>query len=128
MTRWSLFLQTLSFLHHFLGLYLHGVVRQCRQAALSGVLEGSFYTAGRNRWLTCHSLVLNRIGELPEEVLDPCLGVTVFLGELVVYAEVGPRVLWISTAPWWAHFVVRGGLVCLNSAARFDKWNRAAVR
>ena len=22
----------------------------------------------------------------------------------------------------------RGGLVCLNSAARFDKWNRAAVR
>ena len=24
--------------------------------------------------------------------------------------------------------VVRGGLVCLNSAARFDKWNRAAVR
>ncbi len=23
---------------------------------------------------------------------------------------------------------VRGGLVCLNSAARFDKWNRAAVR
>ena len=25
-------------------------------------------------------------------------------------------------------FDVRGGLVCLNSAARFDKWNRAAVR
>ena len=24
--------------------------------------------------------------------------------------------------------VQRGGLVCLNSAARFDKWNRAAVR
>ena len=24
--------------------------------------------------------------------------------------------------------IVRGGLVCLNSAARFDKWNRAAVR
>ena len=24
--------------------------------------------------------------------------------------------------------VNRGGLVCLNSAARFDKWNRAAVR
>ena len=24
--------------------------------------------------------------------------------------------------------VLRGGLVCLNSAARFDKWNRAAVR
>ena len=24
--------------------------------------------------------------------------------------------------------VSRGGLVCLNSAARFDKWNRAAVR
>ena len=23
---------------------------------------------------------------------------------------------------------VRGGLVCLNSAARFDKWNHAAVR
>ena len=23
---------------------------------------------------------------------------------------------------------IRGGLVCLNSAARFDKWNRAAVR
>ena len=23
---------------------------------------------------------------------------------------------------------MRGGLVCLNSAARFDKWNRAAVR
>ena len=23
---------------------------------------------------------------------------------------------------------LRGGLVCLNSAARFDKWNRAAVR
>ena len=22
----------------------------------------------------------------------------------------------------------RGGLVCLNSAARFDKWNHAAVR
>ena len=22
----------------------------------------------------------------------------------------------------------RGGLVCLNSAARFDKWNRTAVR
>ena len=25
-------------------------------------------------------------------------------------------------------YTVRGGLVCLNSAARFDKWNRAAVR
>ena len=25
-------------------------------------------------------------------------------------------------------FIFRGGLVCLNSAARFDKWNRAAVR
>ena len=25
-------------------------------------------------------------------------------------------------------YVQRGGLVCLNSAARFDKWNRAAVR
>ena len=24
--------------------------------------------------------------------------------------------------------LVRGGLVCLNSAARFDKWNHAAVR
>ena len=24
--------------------------------------------------------------------------------------------------------VLRGGLVCLNSAARFDKWNHAAVR
>ena len=24
--------------------------------------------------------------------------------------------------------VTRGGLVCLNSAARFDKWSRAAVR
>ena len=24
--------------------------------------------------------------------------------------------------------ILRGGLVCLNSAARFDKWNRAAVR
>ena len=23
---------------------------------------------------------------------------------------------------------IRGGLVCLNSAARFDKWNRTAVR
>ena len=27
----------------------------------------------------------------------------------------------------WAPYN-RGGLVCLNSAARFDKWNRAAVR
>ena len=28
-----------------------------------------------------------------------------------------------------AHYLLdRGGLVCLNSAARFDKWNRAAVR
>ena len=26
------------------------------------------------------------------------------------------------------HLFDRGGLVCLNSAARFDKWNRAAVR
>ena len=26
------------------------------------------------------------------------------------------------------NYMVRGGLVCLNSAARFDKWNRAAVR
>ena len=25
-----------------------------------------------------------------------------------------------------ARVFVRGGLVCLNSAARFDKWNRAA--
>ena len=24
--------------------------------------------------------------------------------------------------------MIRGGLVCLNSAARFDKWNHAAVR
>ena len=28
----------------------------------------------------------------------------------------------------WDHLKQRGGLVCLNSAARFDKWNRAAVR
>ena len=34
----------------------------------------------------------------------------------------------------WGYFsdstrvAYRGGLVCLNSAARFDKWNRAAVR
>ena len=27
-----------------------------------------------------------------------------------------------------SQFDVRGGLVCLNSAARFDKWNHAAVR
>ena len=26
------------------------------------------------------------------------------------------------------NLALRGGLVCLNSAARFDKWNRAAVR
>ena len=31
----------------------------------------------------------------------------------------------VSTEPAQAK---RGGLVCLNSAARFDKWNRAAVR
>ena len=31
----------------------------------------------------------------------------------------------ISTTP---SMTKRGGLVCLNSAARFDKWNRAAVR
>ena len=33
--------------------------------------------------------------------------------------------------PNWGSLVpgtYRGGLVCLNSAARFDKWNRAAVR
>ena len=28
----------------------------------------------------------------------------------------------------YAEVLLRGGLVCLNSAARFDKWNRAAVR
>ena len=28
----------------------------------------------------------------------------------------------------WQEWEKRGGLVCLNSAARFDKWNRAAVR
>ena len=28
----------------------------------------------------------------------------------------------------WQLVMQRGGLVCLNSAARFDKWNRAAVR
>ena len=32
----------------------------------------------------------------------------------------------IAGADSWVD--VRGGLVCLNSAARFDKWNRAAVR
>ena len=36
-------------------------------------------------------------------------------------ATVAPAVSPTATA-------VRGGLVCLNSAARFDKWNRAAVR
>ena len=34
-----------------------------------------------------------------------------------------------SPRDWVAEQVeLRGGLVCLNSAARFDKWNRAAVR
>ena len=33
------------------------------------------------------------------------------------------HISWITT-----RFTFRGGLVCLNSAARFDKWNRAAVR
>ena len=37
---------------------------------------------------------------------------------VVVWATV-----WVLSRPG-----VRGGLVCLNSAARFDKWNRAAVR
>ena len=37
----------------------------------------------------------------------------------------------INTHAHWDHSwgnEERGGLVCLNSAARFDKWNRAAVR
>ena len=29
---------------------------------------------------------------------------------------------------YWLAMRKRGGLVCLNNAARFDKWNRAAVR
>ncbi len=33
-----------------------------------------------------------------------------------------------ADSPAAAISYVRGGLVCLNSAARFDKWNRAAVR
>ena len=33
-----------------------------------------------------------------------------------------------SGTPYTDYEVRRGGLVCLNSAARFDKWNRAAVR
>ena len=34
-----------------------------------------------------------------------------------------------DTTEAWIHIaMIRGGLVCLNSAARFDKWNRAAVR
>ena len=44
MTRWSLFLQTLSLLHHFLGLYLFGgnqaaAVREAWRLALFGVLS-----------------------------------------------------------------------------------------
>ena len=44
MTRWSLFLQTLSLLHHFLGLYC-GSLRRCA----GGVKEGCT-TALRTRW------------------------------------------------------------------------------
>ena len=48
---------------------------------------------------------------------------------------IDPPIEWLETATA-AHAIqtdpsnkfVRGGLVCLNSAARFDKWNHAAVR
>ncbi len=43
------------------------------------------------------------------------------------YKRVYFNLLGMGYAPYQNH-KERGGLVCLNSAARFDKWNRAAVR
>ena len=39
-----------------------------------------------------------------------------------------PLVASLATGTFAPAQLTRGGLVCLNSAARFDKWNRAAVR
>ena len=45
-------------------------------------------------------------------------------GGEIMYRQGGSRAeMWLSLFS-----EKRGGLVCLNSAARFDKWNRAAVR
>ena len=48
----------------------------------------------------------------------------------VYVAAAGPRMVGLVGEVGDGGFinVGRGGLVCLNSAARFDKWNRAAVR
>ena len=55
------------------------------------------------------------------------LGFTLVIGALV---WINPLLATVVVIPVVVVAIVarRGGLVCLNSAARFDKWNRAAVR
>ena len=51
---------------------------------------------------------------------------SVTLSEAKGLPHVGMEILHLHSVP--VQNDMRGGLVCLNSAARFDKWNRAAVR
>ena len=77
MTRWSLFLQTLSLLHHFLGLYSDNPVRLAEEIAMLDVLSGGRIISGfvrgigietwanntnpvynRERFEECHDLIM----------------------------------------------------------------------
>ena len=51
---------------------------------------------------------------------------TVGQPKMVLHTQASYAIAHVTTARFWQD--LRGGLVCLNSAARFDKWNRAAVR
>ena len=75
---------------------------------------------GKNEW-SVKGIYLDA-STLTPETLDP--GLFNPGEEMIVLANPSPSVAHKT----YNRATFRGGLVCLNSAARFDKWNRAAVR
>ena len=67
------------------------------------------------------ALVANVLGDVSSRSIDATL-------RYLSTAALSSGDNWEYSAYGSAESSKRGGLVCLNSAARFDKWNRAAVR
>ncbi len=74
--------------------------------------DGPYIAASLNAGVAGYLLKTVSQGELTRAIHDASAGT------FVCAREVATKVA----------SMIRGGLVCLNSAARFDKWNHAAVR
>ena len=111
---------------------IYGRLRWDRPA---GTITTGFNTPGRGRYIhpeiqrTITAYEAARIQGFPDifefKLIDGETPTRTSLANMIGDA-VPPQIGYMAGVAALA--AMRGGLVCLNSAARFDKWNRAAVR